>query len=147
MAITGYDISRIEGEITVNLKAADPYGLVQASVLAMGSLLTNRELPAEYCEAACLFFAGNSRNELLARLWVELLYYIREERLSLVKASVAEFSEASLDVECFFSPDFTLGATLLGPEWLGGRVTVPVCAEVGGRWLATIVWKPAAPGA
>ncbi|MDR3135208.1 MAG: hypothetical protein LBU69_03850 [Deltaproteobacteria bacterium] len=143
MTIMGYDISRIEGEITVNLKAADPYGLVQASVLAMSSLLTNRDVPMEYCETACLFFAGGSRNELLSRLWVELLYYLRGERLSLVKVSVAEFSESKLDVECLFSPEFTLGALLLGQEWLEGQISVPVCMEVNGRWLATIVWKAA----
>jgi hypothetical protein len=143
MTVMGYDISRIEGEITVNLKAADPYGLVQASVLAMSSLLTNKDIPREYCETSCLFFAGNSRNELLSRLWVELLHYISWEHLSLVRVSVAEFSESKLDVECLFSPEFTLGALLLGQEWLDGHITVPVCMEVNGRWLATIIWKAA----
>jgi hypothetical protein len=139
----GYDISRIEGEITVNLKAADPYGLVHASVLAMSSLLTNKDTPQEYCESTCLFFAGSSRNELLSRLWIELLHYLREEHLSLVKVSVAEFSDVKLDVECLFNPEYTLGAILLGPEWLEGTISVPVCTEINGYWVSKIIWKTA----
>ncbi|MDR0356235.1 MAG: hypothetical protein LBJ64_10975 [Deltaproteobacteria bacterium] len=143
MATIGYDISRIEGEITVSLKAADPYGLVQASVLAMGSLLTSRERPTLPFESTCLFFAGQNRNDLLERLWIELLYYLRQEQLNLVRAVVAEFTDRKLEVECHFSPDFTLGALLLGPEWLSGDIAVPVCTEINGRWAASIVWKSA----
>ena len=61
-----------------------------------------------------------------------------------IKANVAEFSETKLVVECFFSPDFTPGNLLLGPEWLEGHITVPVCAEHDGAWVANIVWKAAA---
>jgi hypothetical protein len=89
-------------------------------------------------------FAGASRGDLLARLWMELLYYLRQEQLNLVKANVAEFSETRLEVECFFTPDFTPGTLLLGPEWLNGNITVPVCAEHNGLWVANIVWKAAA---
>ncbi|MDR2442905.1 MAG: hypothetical protein LBE31_05220 [Deltaproteobacteria bacterium] len=141
MANIGYDISRIDGEITATLKASDPYGLVQASILAMGSLLTNRDTSGDYWESSCLHLAGSSRSELLARLWIELLYYLRQEQLNLVKANVAEFSETSLVVECFFSSDFTLGSLLLGPEWLNGAITVPVCSEFNGKWIANIIWK------
>ena len=144
MANLAYDISRFDGEISATLKAADPYGLVQASLLAMGALLTNRETNSEYWESSCLLFAGASRGDLLARLWMELLYFLRREQLNLVKANVAEFSETKLVVECFFSPDFTPGNLLLGPEWLEGHITVPVCAEHDGAWVANIVWKAAA---
>jgi hypothetical protein len=143
MATTGYDISRVEGEITINLKAADPYGLVQASVLAMTSLLTPDDSAGQSFESCCMFFAGSSRSELLARFWVELLNYLRIEQLNLVKAAVAEFSENRLDVECYFSPKFTLGALLMGPEWISGDITVPVCALVNNVWLASVVWKAA----
>ncbi|MDR1297274.1 MAG: hypothetical protein LBO05_07870 [Deltaproteobacteria bacterium] len=143
MSNTGFDISRIEGEITVSLKAADPYGLVQASVLALGALLTNNTGPTQVFESACLFFAGTSRHELLTRLWVELLFFLRQEQLNLVRAVVAEFSDSRLDVECHFSPDFTLGTLLLGPEWLTGEIAVPVCTEANGAWVARVVWKAA----
>ncbi|MDR1658421.1 MAG: hypothetical protein LBT47_12895 [Deltaproteobacteria bacterium] len=143
MANTGYDISRNEDEINATLKASDPYGLVQASILAMGALLTNRDMSGQYWESSCLNLAGTSRSELLARLWSELLYYLRHEQLNLVKANVAEFSETKLVVECFFSSDFTPGTLLLGPEWLNGTVTVPLCSEFKGNWVAHIVWKAA----
>ncbi|MDR1486477.1 MAG: hypothetical protein LBT62_00560 [Deltaproteobacteria bacterium] len=141
MSTLGYDISRFEGEITATLRAVDPYGLVQASVLAMGSLLTSREVSRQYWESSCLSFAGSERKELLARLWTELLYYLSSEQLNLVKAMVVEFSETKLVVECYFSSEFTLGALLLGPEWLNGIITVPVCEEVNGTWTARIIWK------
>jgi hypothetical protein len=144
MANLGYDISRFEGEISATLKAADPYGLVQASLLAMGALLTNRDTGGECWESSCLLLAGASREDLLARLWMELLYYLRHEHLNLVKANVAEFSDTRLVVECFFTPDFTPGTILLGPEWLDGNISVPVCAEHDGAWVANIVWKAAA---
>ena len=144
MANIGYDISKVEGEITATLKAADPYGLVQASMLAMGSLLTNLDnTSGEYWESSCLLFSGTSRNDLLARLWIELLWFLRQEQLNLVKANVAEFSESRLVVECYFSSDFTPGTLLLGPEWLNGTITVPVCSEHEGTWVAHIVWKAA----
>jgi hypothetical protein len=144
MANLGYDIYRFDGEISAILKAADPYGLVQASLLAMGALLSNRETDSEYWESSCLLFAGTSRADLLARLWMELLYYLRREQLNLVKANVAEFSETKLVVECYFSPDFTPGTLLLGPEWLDGNISVPTCAEHDGTWVANVIWKAAA---
>jgi hypothetical protein len=144
MANAGFDISRFEGEITATLKAADPYGLVEASLLAMGALLTNRGEEVEYWESSVLLIAGASRADLLARLWMELLYFLRQEQLNLVKANVAEFSENRLEVECFFTPDFTPGNLLLGPEWLNGAISVPVCAEHNGAWVANIIWKAAA---
>jgi hypothetical protein len=142
--MVGYDVSKFDGEITATLKAEDPYGLVQASLLAMGALLTNRDTSEECWESSCLLLAGASRGDLLARLWMELLYYLRKEQLNLVKANVAEFSETRLVVECFFTPDFTPGTLLLGPEWLEGTISVPVCAENDGAWVAHVVWKAAA---
>jgi hypothetical protein len=145
MANIGYDISRFEDEITATLKASDPYGLVEASMLAMGSLLTKLDdASGEYWESSCLLFSGASRNDLLARLWMELLWHLRQEQLNLVKATVAEFSETKLAVECFFSYAFTPGTLLLGHEWLTGTITVPVCSEHEGKWVARIVWKAAA---
>jgi hypothetical protein len=143
MATIGYDIRRFEGEISATLKAVDPYGLVEASLLAMGSLLTTKENTGEYWESSCLLFAGSTRKDLLARLWTELLYNLRQEQLNLVKANVVEFTEAKLIVECFFSSEFTLGTLLLGPEWLNGDISVPLCEEVNGVWIANIVWKRA----
>ncbi|MDR1546900.1 MAG: hypothetical protein LBU12_09395 [Deltaproteobacteria bacterium] len=143
MVGSGYDIIRNEGEISVTLKAADPYGLVQSSILAMGSLLTNAKTSGMFWEASCLLFAGNGRNELLGRLWAELLYHLRHDQLSVVKATVAEFTETKLAVECFFSTEFTPGSLLLGPEWLTGHVASPSCAEIGDRWVATIIWHSA----
>ena len=75
---------------------------------------------------------------------MELLYFLRQEQLNLVKANVAEFSDTRLEVECFFTPDFTPGTLLLGPEWLNGVITVPICAELNGAWVANIVWKASA---
>ncbi|MDR3203299.1 MAG: hypothetical protein LBV23_00940 [Deltaproteobacteria bacterium] len=142
MVKPGYDISRIEGEITATLRAADPYGLVEASVLAMGSLLKSNQDSA-YWEARCLAFAGSSRNDLLARFWVELLYNLRHDQINVVTATVVEFSESKLVVECFFSTEFTPGALLLGLEWLKGSISVPVFAELEEGWVASVVWKSA----
>jgi hypothetical protein len=143
MTGSGYDIIRNDGEIFVTLKAANPYGLVQSSLMAIGSLLTNLKSSGQYWEASCLLFAGSGRNELLARLWAELLYHLRHDQLSVVKATVAEFTDTSLAVDCLFSTEFTPGNLLLGPEWLTGRVFSPSCAEINERWVATIIWQAA----